>query len=75
MFFNAWFKKSVEWCQGRHTLFAVYFALSGTALQWYHRLDMNYVALITAVQGLVLAHSVKEDYYKDKDDKDKGDHD
>ena len=56
-----------KWCSGRHTGFAAFFAVSGTALQYYHRLDMNYIALVTAVQGLVLAHSVKEDvsyYYK-----------
>jgi hypothetical protein len=56
------FSTIFKWCSGRHTLFAAFFAISGTALQYYHRLDMNYIALVTAVQGLVLAHSAKEDY-------------
>jgi len=58
------FKKMLMWCQGRHTLFAVFFAASGTVLEWFHRLDLNYVALIGAVQGFVFAHSFKEDYFE-----------
>ncbi len=49
-------------------MFAAFFALSGTVMQWYHHLDMNYVALIGAIQGLVLAHSAKEDYFASKSD-------
>jgi hypothetical protein len=48
---------------GRHTMFAVYFALMGTVLAWFHRLDMNFIALIGAVQGFVLLHSGKEDWF------------
>jgi len=60
-------KKIMDWCQGRHTAFAVFFAAAGTVMQWYHKLDMNYVALIGAVQGFVFAHSAKEDYFASKD--------
>lgn len=56
------FSKFFKWCSGRHTGFAVYFALMGTTLAWFHRLDLNYVALIGAIQSLVLGHSIKEDY-------------
>jgi len=57
------FAKIFQWCQGRHTAFALFFTFAGTAMAWYHRLDMSYVALITAVQGLVFAHSCKEDHF------------
>ena len=59
--------KIIKWCNGRHTVFALYFAFMGTALAWFHKLDANFIALITAIQGLVFAHSVKEDYFSSKD--------
>jgi hypothetical protein len=66
------FSKIVAWAQGRHTLFAIYFALAGTGLQLAHRLDGNFIALIAAVQAFVFAHSAQENYFK-KDGGDKGD--
>lgn len=61
------FKRLTTWCGGRHTSFAVFFTLIGTALAWCHRLDMNYVALIGAIQAFVFAHSCKEDHFSTKD--------
>jgi len=63
------FKKLAAWAQGRHTLFAAYFALVGTGLQVSHRLDGNFIALIAAVQAFVFAHSVQENHFEKKDDK------
>lgn len=60
------FQKVVRYVLGRHTLFALFFAIFGSVLQWYHRLDGNFIALITAVQGFVFAHSAKEDYFASK---------
>jgi hypothetical protein len=60
------FKKVILWAQGRHTLFAIYFAIFGSVLQCFHKLDGNYIALIAAVQGFVFAHSAKEDYFEAK---------
>lgn len=60
------FSKIANWAEGRHTLFAIFFAVHGTILAWFHRLDLNYIALIGAIQGLVLAHSAKEDYFAQK---------
>jgi len=57
------FQKLSQWCQGRHTLFALFFTISGTVLAWFHRLDPNYVALIGAIQGFVFMHSYKEDKF------------
>jgi hypothetical protein len=57
------FQKVIKWCQGRHTMFAIYFAVMGTVLAWCHRLDMNFIALIGAVQGFVFLHSGKEDWF------------
>lgn len=65
------FKKIVAWAQGRHTLFALYFALSGTTLQVFHRLDGNFIALIAAVQAFVFAHSTQENYFDNKTGGDK----
>lgn len=44
-------------------MFAIYFALVGTLLAWYHRLDINFIMLIGAVQSFVLGHSIKEDWF------------
>ena len=63
------FKKLAIWAQGRHTLFAAYFALSGTVLQICHRLDGNFIALIAAVQGFVFAHALQENHFEKKDEK------
>ena len=60
------FKKMIGWCQGRHTLFALYFTLAGTALQIFHKLDGNFIALIAAVQAFVFAHSAQENYFEKK---------
>lgn len=60
--FDAIFK----WCQGRHTAFALFFTVMGTLMAWFHRLGPEYVALVTAVQGLILAHSYKQDRYPDQ---------
>lgn len=71
----SWFKTAVTWAQGRHTLFAIYFAGAGTILQCFHKLDGNFIALITAVQGFVFAHSWKEDHFDSKQGESKGDKD
>jgi hypothetical protein len=61
------FQKLTSFFQGRHTFFAVGFALFGGILQWVHRLDGNYIALITTIQGFVFAHSTQENYFASKD--------
>jgi hypothetical protein len=53
-------------CRGRHTAFAIFFALSMTALAAFGKLTGDYVAGIGAVQALLFAHSVKEDYFANK---------
>jgi hypothetical protein len=60
------FSKLIKWATGRHTLFAIYFTISGTVLQIYHKLDGNFIALIAAIQAFILGHSVKEDYFSSK---------
>lgn len=45
-------------------MFALFFTAFGSTLAWFHKLDPNYVALATAMQGWVFAHSVKEDKYQ-----------
>jgi hypothetical protein len=60
------FKKILDWCQGRHTFFAGVELAVGTTLAWFHRLDMNFVALCGTIQSLVLMHSVKEDWFTAK---------
>ncbi|HEY6767568.1 MAG TPA: hypothetical protein VI386_22660 [Candidatus Sulfotelmatobacter sp.] len=58
--------KMFQYLSGRHTAFAAFFAATGTVMQCYHKLDLNYVALIGAVQTFVFAHSAKEDYFENK---------
>lgn len=48
----------------RSTLFAAFFAIAGTILAFTHRLDGSYVALVAAVQSLVVARSIAEDVAK-----------
>lgn len=61
------FEKLTNYFQGRHTTFAIFFALVGSAMQWFHRLDGNYIALITAIQGFVTVHSAIETHYESKE--------
>lgn len=58
------FSKLSNYFAGRHTTFAVYFAIVGTVLAAFHRLDPSFVALCTSLQALVLAHSYKDDVKK-----------
>jgi hypothetical protein len=46
--------------KGRSTLFAVWFAVNGTALAWCNKLTVTFVSLATAIHGFVVAHSYKE---------------
>ena len=62
------YEKLVKYFQGRHTLFLIACMSIGTILSIFHRLDANLVTLLLGLQGMVLAHSVKEDYFKGKDD-------
>jgi hypothetical protein len=62
-------KKILEWSQGRSTLFAAFFSVSGTTLAWFNKLTPAYVSLVLAIQGYVVLHSVKEDYFEKKDQK------
>jgi hypothetical protein len=66
------FQRLVAWAQGRHTLFAMIELAIGSALAWFGKLDMNFVALVGVIQGMILGHSVKEDYFSAKPT-DKGD--
>ena len=50
--------------QGRSTLFAVFFTASAFLLAEQGKLSDQYVHVIFAVQGYVLGHSIKEDYFK-----------
>jgi len=61
------FSRLSNYFAGRHTMFAVYFAVAGTVLSIFHRLDPNFVALCATLQTLVLAHSYKEDRNNTKD--------
>lgn len=54
--------------QGRATAFAILFTVCGLILAFRGKLDGNYALFITAIQGLVFAHSCKEDWndYKNR---------
>ena len=61
-------KRLFTWVNGRSTAFAAFFTGFGSLLAWYNKLTPAYVALVTAVQGYVVLHSVKEDYFSKKDE-------
>ena len=50
--------------QGRCTFFAIVFSGVGIALAFLGKLTAEYVALVGAIQALLLAHSAKEDYHE-----------
>ena len=52
--------------QGRATTFAIAFAVVGIALAFRGKLDANYALFVTAIQGLIFAHSCKEDWHEQK---------
>ena len=52
--------------QGRATAFAIVFTICGLVLAFRGKLDANYALMVTAVQGLVFAHSCKEDWMEYK---------
>ena len=61
-------KKVLTLTQGRTTFFALFFMLFGSLLAWFGKLTMTYVSLATALQGYVIFHSTKEDYFANKQD-------
>lgn len=60
------FCKMFVWMQGRHTFFAFLELVIGSLLAWSGHLDMSFVALVGTIQGMVLGHSIKEDYFAQK---------
>ena len=53
--------------QGRATTFAILFTICGLILAFKGKLDANYALFVTAIQGLVFAHSCKEDWFARRD--------
>jgi hypothetical protein len=49
--------------QGRATAFAICFTVCGIVLAFHGKLTSDYVALVGAIQTLVIGHSIKEDYF------------
>ena len=50
-----------NWCCGRATFFALLFTVTGIVATFTGHLTTEFVALIAAIQGLVFAHSWKQD--------------
>ena len=49
---------------GRTVAFAVFFSLSATILAWFGKLTSAYAEVITALQAIILAHSLGQDYHE-----------
>lgn len=49
---------------GTSRFFALGFAVCGTVLAFEGKLTSVYVALVTALQALIVGHSIKEDYHE-----------
>jgi len=52
--------------QGRATAFAIIFTVAGLILAFRGKLDANYALFVTAIQGLIFAHSCKEDWHEQR---------
>jgi len=52
--------------QGRATAFAILFSAVGIRLSFTGKLDANYALFVTAIQGLIFAHSCKEDWHEQR---------
>ena len=50
--------------QGRSTTFATVFTVCGIILAFLGKLTANYAMMVTAIQGLVVVGSVKEDWHQ-----------
>lgn len=50
-----------RFCQGRHTFFGLFFAITAFVLALRSELTHTYVEIIVALQAYVLFHSIKED--------------
>jgi hypothetical protein len=57
------FQKLTSALAGRTTAFSAAFFLTGNVMHVLHRLDTSYIAFMVALMGIVLGHSVKEDYF------------
>lgn len=55
--------KLFSFFQGRATAFAIVFTIVGCTLAFKGKLDANFALFVTAIQGLVFAHSLKQDYF------------
>lgn len=60
-------KHVYRWGCGRTATFALFFLLAGLGLAWFHRLDGNFIALCTVIQGMVLARAVSDDHRARRD--------
>ncbi len=54
-------KKVFGWLQGRSTTFCAAFFVSGNVMHALHRLDATYISFMTALLGVIVVHSYKED--------------
>jgi hypothetical protein len=52
-----------QFFQGRATAFGILFTVVGIILAFRGKLTGDYVALVGAIQTLVVGHSLKEDYF------------
>jgi hypothetical protein len=62
------FQKVANWFQGRHTTFCVAFFVTGTGLQFAHRLDMTYVAFMGTLLTAITGRAIGQDYANAKPD-------
>jgi len=51
-----------KYLQGRTTTLLWFFSVTGTVLQYIHRLDPVYIGLAGLILTAAMGHSIKEDY-------------
>jgi hypothetical protein len=47
-----------DWLQGRSSVFAILFFVTGNVMHLAHRLDANYIAFMCALLGAVIGHNM-----------------
>ena len=57
------FQKLMSALAGRTTAFCAAFFVGGHVMHVLHRLDGTYITFMVSLMGVVVAHSVKEDYF------------
>jgi hypothetical protein len=61
--FKSTMQKLFSGLQGRTTSFITGFFIMGHIMQWFHRLDAQYITFMSLLMSFVLGHSIQENAF------------